>query len=255
MSKIDFELTEIVNEATMPVAGSIGNTLGSLWDICFGWIDAADEKIRYKRALEVLEYKQDLLDFKKVLDDEINSIPLNKLLDPPLEIVGPSFEALKFFLREKKLRSYFAKLIAKSMNEDMAPYVHASFVEIIRQMSPLDAKIIEYFIHRETYPIAQYQKPREDGYDVVHPLVFLHDICTEENVKQVAISISNLCRLGLLECTFLESVSNKREYDRYYLAESLRFSKDDPEEALEVDEGVVGVTSYGAAFIFACVAK
>lgn len=42
--KIKLELPDVANEALKPLAQSIGNTLNSIWNICFGWIDYTSDK-------------------------------------------------------------------------------------------------------------------------------------------------------------------------------------------------------------------
>lgn len=60
MEPIKIDLPDVANEALKPLAQSIGNTLSSIWDVCFGWIDMSAEKVQYKRQLALKSFKDDL---------------------------------------------------------------------------------------------------------------------------------------------------------------------------------------------------
>lgn len=251
MEPIKLELPEVANEALKPLANSIGNTLSSLWDICFGWIDISADKVHYKRTLE-------LQAFKDSLENDISEIPEENLQEPQLSIIGPALEASKYFFEEEELRSMFSKLIANTMNRETSAYTQTSFVEAIKQMSPLDAKIIKYFSSNPKYPVVQYRKSSGDSTFIIrHPIVFLHDFCTEENVKAVEVSLINLKRLGLIEISFNEHIPNDSAY-KIYEESSLHVECCKPYGLqfspfkLDMRKGVIRITGYGEFFITSC---
>jgi hypothetical protein len=128
-------VVEPVNNVLNPPAKVLGNTIAALLDIILGRIENFDEKLKLKR-------QKDLQAFKDTLENEVAKIPEQNRIEPKLSIAGPALEASKYFIEEESLRSMFAKLLANSMNKDTSQYVQTSFVEIIKQMSPLDAKNI-----------------------------------------------------------------------------------------------------------------
>ncbi len=76
-----------------------------------------------------------------------------------MSIVGPALEASKYYFDEKEIRNMFANLIASSMDSTYNGLVQHSFVEIIRQLSPYDAKLFntleeEFAINYKTKDIA-----------------------------------------------------------------------------------------------------
>ncbi|MBT2721454.1 DUF4393 domain-containing protein [Bacillus sp. ISL-46] len=75
------------------------------------------------------------------------------MIEPPLSIVGPALEASKFYIEEEELRSMFAKVVAASMDNRQASYVHPAFIEIIKQLSPVDALVISSFSDESKQPI------------------------------------------------------------------------------------------------------
>lgn len=104
--------------------------------------------VGFEKLHEVAEKKrakrdQNIKDYKNSIATEISKIPEENIQEPPLSIVGPALEASKFYIEEEDLRDMFAKLIAGSMDASKSSLSHPSFVEIIKQMSPQDAKLIK----------------------------------------------------------------------------------------------------------------
>lgn len=237
MVPVKFELPDIANESLKPLAQSIGGTLSSIWNMCFGWVNISSEKIQYRR-------QQDLQRFKDELDKKISAIPEEKLCEPKISVIGPALEASKFFFEEDSLRKMFANLIANSLNLDTADYIQTSFVEIIKQMSPVDAALFSILVDEKLSPIAEIKEVAESGGKfTLIPYLYYDDIRGYSLYKENAVSLINLQRLGLISITFREYFTNATYYDRYHIDE---FS------AYEIAHGVIKITPYGEAFVKVC---
>lgn len=127
---------KFIDKAVSPVAESVGDTLSSVWEIVFGGLDFYAKKKSLKR-------EEALRDFKDTLDQKASEIPPEKLVEPALHIIGPALESSKYYFENSELRNMFANLIASSINSDYASITHPSFVEIIKQLSPDEAKIMK----------------------------------------------------------------------------------------------------------------
>lgn len=196
----------IVNFITRGDLGP-GKTLTDIWDVVLGnYFHALNEKSKAK-------YQQKIDEFKRTLGEKIIAIPENQVQDPKMSIVGPALEASKYYFDEKEIRNMFANLIASSMDSTYNGLVQHSFVEIIRQLSPYDAKLFntleeEFAINYKTKDIAidslntEYTKllvssdlKASRGYNYKNEYF-------KDGIKN-AISLSNLKRLGLID--FYES--------------------------------------------------
>lgn len=135
---------------TDPATVAAGNTLGDIWFLVFGGISQAAEKKR-------LKYASDLKQFKLELDNKISSIPQDRLTEPDIQTVAPALENAKFCVEKKELRDMFSKLISSSMDSLKADYVHPSFGEIIKQMTPLDAQNLKLFENESALPFCEYR--------------------------------------------------------------------------------------------------
>lgn len=91
-----------------------------------------------KSKILQMEDRYEVLELKKELEKNLNRIPINKLKVPKMSIIGPAIEKSKYYVGEDIYRKMFAKLIASSIDSQKEP--HHSFVNIIEQLSPLDAK-------------------------------------------------------------------------------------------------------------------
>lgn len=117
---------------------SIGETLSDIWYITFGG------KISFKANKKKIEYEAMLEKFKNEIIAEIENIPAEKLLDANINNVGLALENAKYCVEIAELRQMMAKLIGSFVNEDKAMYAHRGFSEIIKNLSPDEARVLKY---------------------------------------------------------------------------------------------------------------
>lgn len=147
---------DVAEDLVRPTSKSIGENVGLLVDGVMGWLGYWGQKQQIKRRAYLEEYK-------KQIAQKIAKIPEENLIEPPVRIVGPAIEASKFFIEEATCRDMFAELIASSCNRAVSSAVHPSFPEIIKQLSPLDARFLLLFKKQSTFPIAELTEKDENG--------------------------------------------------------------------------------------------
>jgi len=255
---------KFLDEAITPVAQSVGNTLSSIWTMVFGGIDIYAQKTQHKRLVALNKFKEEL-------EQKVTSVPQEKLVEPPLHIVGPSIEASKYYFESDELRSMFANLIAASINVDTIAKAHPSFVEIIKQLSPLDAKNLQLFKLKNRFPIVEYELviKNNKGKTPYKTNVFLEN--TEIiDVDLNATSISNLHRLGLVVIDYEQYLVNDALYKKFLNipfyqeleqlftsgisslnSDLINFEK--IYEKIELKKGIVTITPLGQSFIDLCI--
>lgn len=249
---------KFLDEAIMPVAKKTGSTLSSIWTIAFGGIDIYAEKTQLKRVHALNQFKDEL-------EQALSSIPEEKIIEPPLHIVGPSLEASKYYFENDELRTMFARLIASSINIDTADKVHPAFVEIIKQLSPLDALNLKLFKTDYRKPIVNYIFRSSNGNAPCKTNVFLENE-QNQDVNLNSASISNLARLGLISISYKTPFQNKDFYNKYFNTPFLEKEKRDLEaynsqnvnteslfETIDVEQGIVDITTLGEDFIALCI--
>jgi len=100
---------------------------------------------------------KDYLD--KSLIERLKDVPPERIITPNPAIAGPTVEALRFTAHDSTLRELYANLLATSMDEKTAQEAHPAFVEILRQLTPDEARLIKYL----------YQEKYLPGFHVPHP--------------------------------------------------------------------------------------
>ena len=74
---------------------------------------------------------------------------------------------MRFSGPDEEVSELFANLLANSMIKDNKDMVHSAFVEVVKQMNPLDAKIIKYVSDNEMVAYINVRQIEQDGYKVV----------------------------------------------------------------------------------------
>ena len=187
---------EVVSDLVRPTAQSIGNNIGLLVDGVMGWLGYWGERQKAKRTVY-------LEDYKRKITENILGIQEDKLIEPNMRIVGPAIEASKYFIEEECCRDLFAKLIASSCDSSESNFVHPAFPEIIKQLTPIDARFLVLFKKYATYPVVELQEVHEDKKitPFLHMLFDFKDCSVHfESWEQLELTktVESLSRFGLL---------------------------------------------------------
>lgn len=191
---------EIKNALFLPLAKSIGKNLEMVWEQTIGkefyyWHDSK-------------EINENIKHFEAKISEGINETANENLQNPRISIVKPAFDSVKYFLYEKEpeYREMFAKLIVASCDKSYNEILHPSFVEIINQLSPIDARLLDtiHFI------------PKVNGVSLcknnINCSIIECDLIYKYGIECIAQSVSNLSRLGLIYIADYDltlSLSNK----------------------------------------------
>lgn len=152
-----------------------------------------------KKANALFKYK--LEDFKNELGQKLSSIPEEKLVEADLMIAGPALEALKYTYDKDELRNMYLNLLTSSMNKDIKDKAHPSYVEIIRQLTPLDAKVFKRLQDLRQVACAHVILKINNSnrvYISAYPNYIVMELLDLGDEFQLSTSISNLIRLGLI---------------------------------------------------------
>ncbi|WAW15435.1 DUF4393 domain-containing protein [Peptostreptococcus equinus] len=236
-------------------------TLNEFWYIHFGKNIHQEAEILKAKA----EKNKQL--FGENIITEVKNIPEENLKEPKTNIIGPAMEASKYYVEEPELRSMFAKLIASSMDKTKDAIIHSSYVEIIKQMSPLYANnlICIYNSHRNQAPICKYNLMFTNHTNLnLYTNIFLSNpSCSDQN--SLSPSLSNLERLGLIKMDYSQWISNEEYYKDFYNTkeyfESERTLEDYKKtnlpndlvaDKIDTQKGIADLTPFGKNFVRTC---
>ena len=202
----------VKNLTDKPTQG-IGQTFADTWYLVFGGITQAAAKRRMKYAHDLELYKQEL-------SQAISSIPEEKLIEPDIQITAQALENSKYCIESEELRKMFVNLISNSVNSAYLEKAHPSFAEIIKQMSPLDARILKSLDPSYSFPLVDYVLISPSGnkfketFEIKLSNVYIPNL-SGVNILQASNSISSLSRLGIISINTQSTISDSSVYAPY----------------------------------------
>lgn len=243
---------EVADDLVRPTSKSIGDNLGLLVDGVMGWIGVWGRKQKINQEVYLEKYKESIY-------SGLNKIPNDKLVEPEIKIVGPAIEASKFYIGEEECREMFARLIVASCNQDTTNKVHPSFVEILKQISGDEARILTKLSYdiNGNFPIADLKQKNESGTYEIITSNFTdvgYDICA--NKEKIPAYFENLDRLKIIDINSGAWITDLRWYEGINNHPVVHQKKEMVEARggyFEIKKKYFRITSYGKDFINTCV--
>lgn len=198
-------LKEIYQDVAHPAASEIGKTLA----LPFRAVNVLLTPV----AKWVMQGEAKLDEISHLVAEEVKHIPEEKLVSPEPYVAVPAMQAITYSLDCDELKRMYAKLLAKAMNADEKDHVHPAYVEIIKQMSPLDAVSLKFIQQGGRSAIAmcniRWQKKSREawtGFKLIRleqygSFLYRHLVKAFEegySEKDITVSFENLDRLGLI---------------------------------------------------------
>lgn len=193
---------------------------------------------------------------------KFEKIPEERRKSPEPEIAVPLLQALTYTAHNETLREMYINLLANSMDRDKEKVVHPSFVEIIKQMNTLDAKVFEK-LSQNLY----YQQIINATIGIKNEAKFIGSALPDwylgwtiegYNEFDVSASLVRISKFGLIEL-MLDRTAGTEGYvelkNTQYLIDRLNIFKiANPNLELEIKgtDSVVYVNEYGKQFKSAC---
>ena len=260
------------------------STLSDLWYKKFGYLREDVKDTQYKRELD--RQAKYVHQTTSLTAEAIAKIPIKELHEPRENIVRPSVSAIEDYGSEEHTREMFSKLIAASMDARKDKIAQQCFVEIIKNMSPIDAAILkEHFHHNIHMRIVEIRTKNDGGSCQTE----FENLClvpytnpSREDYELYSASIVNLQRLGLIDIDYSGFIPPAESYDRFnetpiyeqvsrsieqskqtleitqtypnnYSAEQLEELKVIASRHIDIAKGRAKITPLGKAFVSTCV--
>ena len=138
--------------------------------------------------------------------EKLKDVPPENIASPKPNVAGPALESLRYTGHEEMLRDMYANLLAASMDTRTASGAHPAFVEIIRQFTPDEARLLRLLSQQRSFPLVtvrrEYKVETPDqtgGSDVLVNFSLLGWEAGCDCPQLTPVYIDNLCRLGLTE--------------------------------------------------------
>ena len=135
--------------------------------------------------------------------EKLRNTPPSSITSPSPAVAGPALEALRYAGHETSLREMYANLLATSMDAATVSLAHPAFVDIIRQMAPDEARLVQYLSATRPYPLITVRAAHENagagGEIVLHHFSLLGEEASCEHPSLTPSYLDNLRRLGIIE--------------------------------------------------------
>lgn len=260
------EKAPIYEDAAQPALREIGQGLGGMLKMVV-------------LPLKMLGYKADQLleDFEEKLNKKGETIPKENLQAPDPMIAGPVIQSLGYTMHEENLRNMFTNLLVTGMNSALSNDAHPAFVEVIKQLSPDEAKVVIYLsemFQEKSNDSSSIGRYRAKDVPNILPIVnfsiklaaggtsiIKRNVCLITEKAQCRFAdeeeryIDNLSRLGILRIRFDTWFTNADAYQEMERnLDGLRsvFHAEDG-RTLTVNKGILEITGFGRTFFAACV--
>jgi len=192
---------------------------------------------------------------------KVEKIPEEKQCEPEPYVAVPAIQQIAYCFDSEVLRDMYANLLASSMNTDKKWTVHPSFVDVIKQITPDEAKLLKtlprsskLFIPLVDLKVSFDNKVGENiiARNIVQD--YLYDIC--ESPENMSSYLENLERLKLIKIPEDQYIVDDSRYSK--INESARVLKLKATPLPEGNKYTIGkkllyVTDYGLSFIRCCI--
>lgn len=255
------EIPDIIKSASDAAKDNLPVTMKQTDGVLSAVVGFFNNVVLYPVKKANLTFRYKLEAFEDDLKEKIKLIPEENLQIPPLRIAGPVLEALRYAYDEDELREMYEEMLATAMDNRKAHQIHRSYVDAVRQMEPLDAKVLRKICDLNgvsTVQIKFYLSESKVHYYLnAMPYHYSEQLCDLGDPFQVSASISNLLRLGLLVSVlgFVPDDAKERIKKEAYVQKRFNlYNKLDGGARIEVltDANNIAIDSYGQYFVDVC---
>lgn len=215
----------------------------------------------------ILNKEYNIEETKKLLAKKLEDIDSGKIVSPEPYVAVPALQAISYSMNSYELRNMYANLLANSMNKDSKDNVHPSFVEIIKQLSPFDAKLLKLFgttleKQSDSYPIMkiniQVSEKDSTGFTYMKHILSPYFGTSINNYVKYPISIDNLMRLNLIDVNYNQYLINQELYDYILNSDLIKNVKSTlklPSDYSYINfkKGTIAITNLGQSFVDICI--
>jgi hypothetical protein len=196
------------------------------------------------------------------LENRLNKIPEENHKTPDPEIAVPLMQALQYTAQNETLREMYLNLLANAMDSSKDKDVHPSFVELIKQMNSLDAKVFEKLSLTQGYQ--QVINPQvtitetNRWYGNATPEWFIGWTIPGFSIFDVSASLVRLGKFGIIELMYdqtlvmNDSEELKAHPELIQILTAYRTAYPDKTLDLTFTDSVIYVNEYGQQFRRVC---
>lgn len=196
---------------------------------------------------------------KEFLEDDISrrleQRGIKKISTPAPSIAVPTLSALRYLGSEAELRDLFANLLVSAIDTESSSMVHPAFVEIIKQLSADEARILKKLRNNKYFPLICEGCYVDDECHDAHSMLSeiysdFKRVCSTAGLSKDTVTdhyMDNLLRLRLFEIKEVSDVELEERRSRRWEESSTDFI------VMRTRYEALYVTKLGIRFLDTCV--
>jgi Abortive infection alpha len=189
------------------------------------------------------------------IEEKLKNVPNSERIAPPAHVAVPAMQRL-VYTEADELKRMFANLIANSMDSKTSNFAHPAFVEIISQLTPDEAQIINSFSKislTSTLPTLKVRKFKSinSSYECIELIENCSDLYFNGNFTNPELFqtyISNLERLQIIEIDYTVQSLYEDKYKELEEKAKKMLIKENLEN-LKFIKGSTDLTHFGIGFV------
>ncbi len=189
--------------------------------------------------------------------ERLKDTPPDQITVAPPEVAMPIVEKLGYVTNEE-IRKLYIELLAKASIKGLNNQAHPSFVNIINNLSPDEARLIQTIFPSDMIPFIKVRLhlgPDKGSVDIENPVVIVSNLSLNYP-ENLGAYISNLVGVGLLEVkegTYLMNETLYRPHLEYFESKKSHYDSyyrniEKSENPYEAEKGLIQITKLGKMF-------
>ena len=239
-------ISEVYTDLAKPTLSTVGKTLQGATRVALAPISAliwGYDKIAAYLDVAIPEY------FAK------HKVSKEKIVSPDPSIAGPLIDAMRYNAHKEEPRKMFVNLLGSTMNSDTTDE-HPAFVEVIKQLSSDECKILIQLNIDDKRPMLKQRLKLETNRGEIDLTTFFSDICYIggcQYPEKFPEYLDNLLRLGLVTVAHGRFLSEDKYYEELRNHPSYPKVMDiDPKHIVE-EKSYYQLSAFGKRFCKTCI--
>lgn len=196
------------------------------------------------------------------VSERLKDVPPEDIIPPKPNVAGPALEALRYTGHEESLSEMYANLLAAAMTKETAAGAHPSFVEIIKQLTSDEAKLLKHMSSALILPmisISRATSGQQGQITIVsnYSHFGLHAKC--EYPAMTPTYIDNLSRLGLIHVPefghYTDAIHYQALESHPEIVNLEKSIESNPGVSVSIQKKMVKITELGKQFARICVVR
>jgi len=195
----------------------------------------------------------------EALSKRLKDVPPERIVTPQLTIAGPALDAMRYAGPDPELRELYANILARAMDAKTAHQAHPAFVEILKQITPDEARILRLVAEHDTFPLVSVRSAQSDGSYVwiLHHFGLLGEQAGCAVPGLAGTYLDNLSRLGIVVIDEDRRDAAPNAYDPLHahpaVQEAVNLAGGEGRTSMGIDDELLMVTELGRQFCDAVV--